>query len=168
MPSLKLLPLLLILPGVSALLSNQIILKLPKAVSYSSHLFGIRCEDKFYQLEENEDIDNCRTEVYLLSDRTVDFGKTDGPVPESVEGVWDIVPGTDDFIMTIRKCFSTGKSGSDMGEFAFEIIREFKGDMAMVGESVSITGVIINKDELLGDKGKPYAFFFFGPARTNV
>lgn len=74
-------------------------------------------------------------------------------MPESVEGVWDVVPGTDNFIMTIRKCFSTGSSGSDMGEFSFEILREYKGDMTMIGESVAITGVMINKDEILGDKG---------------
>lgn len=127
---------------------------LSSRVSISSSLYGIRCENKFYQLEEKEDGETSRTEVYLMADRQVDFGKTDGPVPDYVEGTWRVEPGTDDFTMQIRRVFGTGKKGSDMGEFSFEIIRELRGDMAMVGESVAITGVIINKDDLLGDKGK--------------
>ena len=127
---------------------------LSSRVSISSSLYGIRCENKFYQLEEKEDGETSRTEVYLMADRQVDFGKTDGPVPDYVEGTWHVELGTDDFTMQIRRVFGTGKKGSDMGEFSFEIIRELRGDMTMVGESVAITGVIINKDDLLGDKGK--------------
>eukprot|EP00980_Cylindrotheca_fusiformis_P015298 scaffold4266_cov83-Cylindrotheca_fusiformis.AAC.3 len=120
--------------------------------SYSP-LYGIRCEDKFYQLEEREDAETSSTEVYLMKDRQVDFGKTDGPVPDSVEGTWHVEPGTDDFKMTIRRVFGSGNRGSDMGEFQFEILRELRGEMTMVGDSVAITGIIVNKDELLGDKG---------------
>lgn len=51
-----------------------------KSSSCSSgfQLFGIRNENKFYQLVESEDAATCATEVYLMADRTVDFGKTDG------------------------------------------------------------------------------------------
>jgi hypothetical protein len=55
--------------------------------------------------------------------------------------------------MTIRRVFGSGKRGSDMGEFQFDIVRELRGEMTMVGESVAITGVIVNKDDLLGDRG---------------
>ena len=127
---------------------------LPSIPTTSTCLYGIRCEDKFYQLEEKEDGETSRTEVYLMADRQVDFGKTDGPVPDYVEGTWHVEPGTDDFKMQIRRVFGTGRRGSDMGEFSFEIIRELRGDLTMVGESVAITGVMVNKDELLGDKGK--------------
>lgn len=116
-------------------------------------LHEIRCEDMFYQLEEREDAESSSTEVYLMKDRQVDFGQTDGPVPDTVEGTWHVEPGTDDFKMTIRRVFGSGKRGSDMGEFQFDIVRELRGEMTMVGESVAITGVIVNKDDLLGDRG---------------
>ena len=44
--------------------------------------------------------------------------------------------------------------GTDMGEFQFEILREYRGEMTMVGESVAITGIMLNKDEIFGDKGR--------------
>mmetsp|Transcript_24779 Transcript_24779/g.60873 ORF Transcript_24779/g.60873 Transcript_24779/m.60873 type:complete len:369 (+) Transcript_24779:77-1183(+) len=124
--------------------------------SSSSKLYGIRCENTFYQLEEMEDGETSRTEVYLMQDRQVDFGKTDGPVPDYVEGQWSVDSGDDEFTMTIRRVFGTGKRGSDMGEFSFEIVRELRGDLTMVGESVAITGTIVNKDDLLGDKEVGY------------
>lgn len=125
----------------------------PQTWKTASCLCGIRCEDKFYQLEEREDAETSSTEVYLMKDRQVDFGMSDGPLPDSVEGSWQVEPGTDNFKMTIRRVFGSGKRGSDMGEFQFEIVRELRGEMTMVGDSVAITGTVVNKDELLGDKG---------------
>ena len=90
----------------------------------------------------------------MRPDRVIDFGDTDGPVPLETEGNWDIQPGTDNFSMTIRRKFTTGKEGTDMGEFSFETIRVYKGEMTMVGESVGITGVMLNQDELFGEKGE--------------
>ena len=116
-----------------------------------TRLYSIRCEDKFYQLEELEDSDASTTEIYLAPDRTITFGETSGPKADEIEGDWEVED--DNFVMTIRRVFGSGKRGTDMGEFSFEIVREFQGEMSMVGDSVAITGKMINKDDLLGDKG---------------
>eukprot|EP00522_Entomoneis_paludosa_P009418 CAMPEP_0172441968 /NCGR_PEP_ID=MMETSP1065-20121228/2464_1 /TAXON_ID=265537 /ORGANISM="Amphiprora paludosa, Strain CCMP125" /LENGTH=349 /DNA_ID=CAMNT_0013191607 /DNA_START=45 /DNA_END=1094 /DNA_ORIENTATION=- len=113
---------------------------------------AIRCEDKFYQLEEREDKECITTELFLLPNRVIDFGETDGPMPIATSGTWDVQPGTDNYSMLITRKFASGKEGTDMGEFEFETVREFKGEMTMVGESVAITGVMISKDDLLGDE----------------
>ena len=121
--------------------------------STTTTLWEIRCEDKYYQLEEREDKECATTELYLMADRRVEFGDTDGPMTIESVGTWQVQPNTDNFSMLITRKFSGGKEGTDMGEFTFETVREFKGEMTMVGESVAITGQMVNKDELLGDEG---------------
>jgi hypothetical protein len=105
-------------------------------------LFGIRCENKYYQLEEMEDRDNCTTELFLTVDGTVEFGETDGPVWTAAVGQWSVQPGTDDFTMVVTRTFSTGRSKTDMGEFSYDIARTYVGEMTKVGDSVGITGVM--------------------------
>lgn len=117
-------------------------------------VFGIRCENKSYQLEEREDRECSTTELFLREDRVIEFGDTDGPVPLEVDGTWQIEEGTDNYSMKIRRKFRTGSDGRDMGEFEFETVREYKGEMTMVGESVAITGVMLTKDDILGDEGR--------------
>jgi hypothetical protein len=87
---------------------------------YHTALYAIRCEDKFYQLEEMEDADTCTTEVFLNADRTATFGRTDGPVPLQSVGSWQIVPGTNDFQMYIVRTFKSGDKHKDVGEFTYE------------------------------------------------
>jgi hypothetical protein len=118
-----------------------------------THLHGIRCEDKQYQLEEREDAECSTTELYLNTDRSIRFGETDGPLPTEVKGSWQVTPATDDFSMTISRTFGSGREGTDMGEFAFTIVRNYVGEMTMVGECVAITGVMRNQDDTLEDKG---------------
>ena len=108
----------------------------------STTLWAIRCEDKYYQLEEMEDAENCTTELFLKKDGTVEIGKTDGPVWIMAQGSWHIIQGTDKFVMTIVKTFQTGSTTRDMGEFEFDVIRTYQGDMIYVGESVAITGIM--------------------------
>ena len=115
-------------------------------------LWGIRCENKFYQLEEMEDKDTATTELFLRDDNWIDFGDSDGPVAAQVDGYWSVAPGTDDFEMTVKRVFVTGSDNTDMGEFTFEVIRKYVGQMTLVGESVAITGVMLNVDEVLGDE----------------
>jgi hypothetical protein len=43
-------------------------------------LYRIRCENKYYQLEEMEDRENCTTELFLKEDGQVLIGETDGPL----------------------------------------------------------------------------------------
>lgn len=109
-------------------------------------MYGIRCENKYYQLEEMEDKESCTTELFLLEDGGVEFGETDGPLWTSAVGGWKIFPGTDNFQMDIVRKFSTGTSGRDMGEFDYEIVRSFVGEMTEVGESVGIAGVMNSAD----------------------
>ena len=109
-------------------------------------LYGIRCENKYYQLEEMEDKETCTTELFLLEDGGVEFGETDGPLPKECLGSWQVFPGTDNFKMDIVRKFSTGTSGRDMGEFDYEIVRSFVGEMTEVGSSVGISGVMVSGD----------------------
>ena len=46
----------------------------------STVLYRIRCENKYYQLEEMEDRENCTTELFLKEDGQVLIGETDGPL----------------------------------------------------------------------------------------
>lgn len=114
-------------------------------------LFGIRCEDKTYQLEELEDQERCTSEVFLQQDRTIYFGDTDGPIPARQEGRWDVPPGTNDFQMVVKRTFGAGDDGKDVGEFSFDVEKLYEGTMTMVGESVAIQGVIKIVDPLNPD-----------------
>eukprot|EP00565_Helicotheca_tamesis_P005258 CAMPEP_0185729342 /NCGR_PEP_ID=MMETSP1171-20130828/5211_1 /TAXON_ID=374046 /ORGANISM="Helicotheca tamensis, Strain CCMP826" /LENGTH=186 /DNA_ID=CAMNT_0028398155 /DNA_START=108 /DNA_END=668 /DNA_ORIENTATION=+ len=126
-------------------------------------LFAIRCECKTYQLEEMEDAETSTTKVYLNQDRTITFGDTDGPIADSASGTWEVNPGTNDFTMKIRRRYSTGtpaskESKTDIGEFKFDVLREYSGEMTMVGECVGITGVMTDGDDSWGEK-KEVGFF---------
>ncbi|KAG7365547.1 hypothetical protein IV203_038751 [Nitzschia inconspicua] len=121
-------------------------------------LFRIRCENKYYQLEEMEDRENSTTELFLKEDGTILLGDTDGPLWTSAVGEWMIAPGSNDFVMTITKRFGAGQDNSDMGEFEYELERTFQGEMIEVGESVAITGVMLCEDPLTG-KEQEVGFF---------
>eukprot|EP00529_Nitzschia_sp_RCC80_P021888 CAMPEP_0113453448 /NCGR_PEP_ID=MMETSP0014_2-20120614/7361_1 /TAXON_ID=2857 /ORGANISM="Nitzschia sp." /LENGTH=390 /DNA_ID=CAMNT_0000344839 /DNA_START=193 /DNA_END=1365 /DNA_ORIENTATION=- /assembly_acc=CAM_ASM_000159 len=114
-------------------------------------LYRIRCENKYYQLEEMEDRDNCTTELFLKEDGQILIGETDGPLWTEAVGTWKIRPGTDDFTMNIKRKFQSGNDGSDMGEFEYELERTYIGDMTAVGESVAVTGVMHCTDVLSGE-----------------
>ena len=64
-------------------------------------MYRIRCENKYYQLEELEDADNCTTELFLKEDGTVDIGETDGPLFTKAVGRWEIKENS--FAMTMTK-----------------------------------------------------------------
>lgn len=121
-------------------------------------LFRIRCENKYYQLEEMEDRENCTTELFLKEDGTVLVGDTDGPLWTDAKGEWMIAPGTNDFVMTITRTFGAGQENSPMGEFEYQLERTFQGDMTEVGESVAITGVLLSEDPMTGED-KEVGFF---------
>ena len=123
----------------------------PQSSSFlsASRLYGIRCENKYYQCEEMEDKETSTTELFLKEDGTVLLGKTDGPVWDEASGNWQVKPGTDEFTMTVAKKFGAGSKGRDMGEFTFTVMRTFEGEMTHVGESVAITGVM--KDGPIGE-----------------
>lgn len=108
---------------------------------------------KFFQLEELEDKETATTEIVLNADRSVTFGKTDGPIALACAGTWKQVDGS--FRMEVTRRFPGGKEtkeSTDMGEFAFDVIRTYLGDMTMVGASIAITGAMHTNDETLGDQ----------------
>ena len=78
----------------------------------------------------------------MKADRTIEFGETDGPLWAAAVGTWDVKPNTNDYSMTITRTFETGSKGREMGEFAYDLVRRFEGDMSMVGESVAIGGLV--------------------------
>eukprot|EP00545_Synedropsis_sp_CCMP1620_P014395 CAMPEP_0119014272 /NCGR_PEP_ID=MMETSP1176-20130426/9448_1 /TAXON_ID=265551 /ORGANISM="Synedropsis recta cf, Strain CCMP1620" /LENGTH=144 /DNA_ID=CAMNT_0006967427 /DNA_START=178 /DNA_END=612 /DNA_ORIENTATION=- len=123
-----------------------------------SALFGIRCEDKYYQLEEMEDKETCTTEVFLKADRTIGFGESDGPLWATAVGVWNVEPGTDNYSMSITRVYASGQPNTDMGEFDFEVSRIFAGEMTMVGESVGITGVTYAK-QAMGEENQEVGYY---------
>ncbi|CAB9499871.1 expressed unknown protein [Seminavis robusta] len=129
--------------GVSGFAVNP---KLQARSSKSTKLFGIRCENKYYQLEELEDKDNCTTELFLTEDGQVEVGKTDGPVWTGAIGRWAVIPGSNNFKMGITRRYSGGQGNTDMGEFSYELHRTFTGEMTSVGDSVGITGVMTSHD----------------------
>jgi hypothetical protein len=108
----------------------------------NTQLWEIRCEDKYYQLEELEDADHCTTELFLQADGVVSVGQTDGPAYLSAIGTWEVQPNTDDFRMVITRAYKAGSKGRDMGEFDYQIPRTFLGEITAVGESVAVNGVI--------------------------
>lgn len=121
-------------------------------------MYRIRCENKYYQLEELEDADNCTTELFLKEDGTVDIGETDGPLFSKAVGKWEIKEN--DFAMTITKTFKTGNERNDMGEFEFDVERVFEGEMTVVGGTeVAINGKIFAEDIITEKYEKEVGFF---------
>eukprot|EP00536_Pseudo-nitzschia_multiseries_P016600 jgi/Psemu1/168446/gw1.1162.11.1 len=125
-------------------------------------MYRIRCENKYYQLEELEDSDNCTTELFLKEDGSVDVMETDGPIFTKAVGTWYIQENR--FAMTITKTFSTGidnkKDATAMGEFSFDVERVFEGDMTVVGGTeVAINGKIFAEDIITSKMDKEVGFF---------
>jgi len=121
-------------------------------------MYRIRCENKYYQLEELEDADNCTTELFLKEDGTVDIGETDGPLFTKSVGSWEIKENS--FAMTITKTFKTGNERNDMGEFEFQVERVFEGEMTVVGGTeVAVNGKIFAEDIITDKFDKEVGFF---------
>ena len=136
----------------------------------SSQLFSTMpfVGDRYFQLEELEDKETCITEVYLDGpNQTVAVGKTDGPPPKVGSGEWIQKAQTNedgddilDFAMTLRRTFPAGTPGTDMGEFAFEVVRYFHGQVSLIGETVTITGTILADNEKNGGQTQDEVGFF--------
>lgn len=112
------------------------------SIGKSTRLYGIRCEDKTYQLEELEDQETCTSEIFLQADRTIYFGDTDGPIPVECEGRWDVDPDTNSFRMAIKRTFGAGTDSRDMGEFSFDGKWLFASILGLRSGSVRITDVV--------------------------
>ena len=110
--------------------------------------------NKYYQLEELEDRDDCSTEVLLKDDGTVETGATDGPPPVESSGTWEFAGNI--FKMVLSRVYQGGEppmKSTDMGEFRYEVKRSYEGEISHVGEEVAVTGGKIHLlHEDLGDE----------------
>ena len=112
--------------------------------------FGVSSvASKFYQLEEREDAEECTTEIFLMGDGTVNVSDTNGPPPLKAMGSWS--QNGDEFRMNIKRTFGTGHDGSDLGEFQFEVERNYVGIVESVAGLVSMDGsmhLMVRKAEI--------------------
>jgi hypothetical protein len=110
--------------------------------------------NKYYQLEELEDRDDCSTEVLLKDDGTVIAGATDGPPPVESSGTWEFAGDT--FRMVLKRVYQGGEpplKSTDVGEFKYEVKRSYEGELSHVGAEMAITGGKIHLfDDELGDE----------------
>ena len=114
--------------------------------------------EKHFQLEESEDADTSTTEVFLRRDRTVEVGKTDGPVFLDATGTWEHGPDGH-FKMNLKRTFQAGRGplkAMDIGEFSYDVERSFTGDIGKVGQSVAVSGSIHFQDDQRGDEKVGY------------
>lgn len=101
---------------------------------------------KEFQLEELEDKEECETELWLNDDGTVTLGMTNGPKVTAYQGDWHMLETASEaelpFRMRLTRSYeSAGSSGANkMGDFTYEIKREFWGSIEMVGSSISVSG----------------------------
>lgn len=105
---------------------------------------------KEYQLEEREDQDTEITELWLNKDGTITMGLTDGPPVKKFWGIWTLLDsGEQPFKMEFIRTYSAGEhtGKNQMGEFTYEVKREFRGAPEVVGSSIGIIGSIHGDDE---------------------
>mmetsp|Transcript_28051 Transcript_28051/g.42779 ORF Transcript_28051/g.42779 Transcript_28051/m.42779 type:complete len:200 (-) Transcript_28051:95-694(-) len=107
---------------------------------YSFQLHDVRFENKYFQLEEMEDKDRCTTELFLRADRRVQIGITDGPRHSDGVGTWEVQEGGTILKMTLVRKFNAGDKKTDMGEFSYDIRRNFEGSVTLIGNLVGIEG----------------------------
>lgn len=104
---------------------------------------------KYFQLEEMEDKDKCVTQVFFAPDSTLTLMDTDGPAPNASSGEWEVsVDGA--IKMTINRTFSAGQpeiQSTDVGEFAYEVKRQYLGQAEKIGGLTGFSGSIHRIDE---------------------
>jgi len=113
--------------------------------------------DKYFQLEELEDKEDCTTEVFLRHDNTAVVGETTGPIFVSASGTWEQkLNGT--FRMVIKRTYDAGRerhASTDMGRFQFEVERSYVGEITKVGASAAVAGTMHHLSEF-GDQQVGY------------
>lgn len=105
-------------------------------------------DDRYYQLEEMEDSESATTEILFKSDYSIQFGDTDGPLPVSARGRWNL-KGTE-FAMILERTFATGQKGTAMGPFQYTTTRAFRGSLELVGGTLAISGQVFDATDNFG------------------
>jgi hypothetical protein len=109
--------------------------------------------DRYFHLEELEDVDRHCTEVFLQPDGAAVIGVTDGPRTAAAIATWCFIEPCS-FEMTLTRTYKAGHKHTDMGEFTFDIERILTGKLVMVGAKLAVTGTI-----LLDDNRSEVGFF---------
>jgi len=116
----------------------------------SKPLYGAKLAGKYMNLEEMEDNLTATTRLRLLSSGKVELMETDGPVFSSYIGTWAL-PDPTSFTMTISRTYTTGQpatESTDMGEFSYDLEREFSGTIEQVtSEIVNVDGSVNDEQE---------------------
>jgi len=107
-------------------------------------------------LQELEDDQETRTQVFLNQDGTISLGATDGPPPAGFCGLWQC--GSDKFQMTLSRGFSTpsvtlerGQLGQMADEIAYTVVRVYEG---AVDASSTGVGIVNGRIDLVKDDDK--------------
>lgn len=77
-------------------------------------------QNRSFQLEEMEDEHSSTSAVYLKEDGSVSHGRTDGPVPERVDGAWTYNEGSQELVIDLNRHFQEG-------EIEFSVRRLLRG-----------------------------------------
>jgi hypothetical protein len=78
--------------------------------------------DRSYQLEEMEDEASSTSALYLRSDGSVAHGRTDGPQPSSVDGVWLYDESEKEILVDLDRHFTDNR-------YNFSVRRVFRGHL---------------------------------------
>lgn len=110
------------------------------------------------------------TEIWLQEDGTLKFGQTDGPPTEKSWGVWTLRDGGDKpFRMEVIRTYKTAEDrtgANQVGEFSYEVKREFWGDIKEIGEYVTVEGTM--HDEATSVDGEVGYFSLIDEAAENA
>lgn len=127
-------------------------------IAVTGRLLPLGVKGRYFQLEELEDKETATTEVFLRPDSTVDVMDTDGPVFNAASGTWSQTTAGE-FEMILKRAYPAGsqsQESTDMGEFEYEVERNFVGEISRVGGTVSVSGSMHHVDEEFGDQKVGY------------
>ena len=105
-------------------------------------------------LQELEDEEETRTQIFLHPDGTLSHGATDGPPPAGFCGLWQC--GSSKFQMTLSRGFSTpsvtlerGQRGQIADDITYTVVRVYEGS---VDASSTGVGIINGRIDLIQDE----------------
>mmetsp|Transcript_3151 Transcript_3151/g.7006 ORF Transcript_3151/g.7006 Transcript_3151/m.7006 type:complete len:197 (+) Transcript_3151:109-699(+) len=122
----------------ATVVDNDVAVDIAAPLHYVS---GSDLTSRDFQIEELEDREGCETELWLNEDGTVTIGATNGPSVKDYVGNWELIETS--FRMRLTRSYGAGSSSTGancIGEFTYDITREFWGTLEMIGTSMSISG----------------------------
>ena len=114
------------------------------------------------ELQEFEDSEETRSQIFLNADGTVAIGATDGPPAVDICGLWQC--GSEGFQMTLRRTFSTEPSVLPMttgakplrGPITYSVTRVYVGSVDANSQGVkAVEGKIVPFDDSAPDTSPP-------------